>query len=80
MSKFTDDTLMPWGKHQGVKMSDVPASYLLWLYEQPWIKDWKELHAYLRANEDLLLAEKRDDAGGEEGFTSFQDYKDYRGF
>lgn len=31
---------MPWGKHQGVSMSDVPDSYLLWLYENP-AMNWK---------------------------------------
>jgi uncharacterized protein (DUF3820 family) len=25
---------MPWGKHKGVPMQDVPASYLRWLKEQ----------------------------------------------
>ncbi|MBX2906188.1 MAG: DUF3820 family protein [Taibaiella sp.] len=26
-----DDDLMPFGKHKGVRMKDVPAEYLLWL-------------------------------------------------
>ncbi len=28
---LTDDSPMPFGKHKGVPMKDVPASYLLWL-------------------------------------------------
>lgn len=28
-----DNDLMPWGKYQGTKMLDVPASYLIWIYE-----------------------------------------------
>lgn len=30
---LTDESLMPWGKYKGNKMINVPASYLLWLYE-----------------------------------------------
>lgn len=79
---FTDATTMPWGKHKDTPMRDVPASYLLWLYEQPWIQEWKGLYDYLKQNEDLLLSEKRDlnEGIGEDGFTSYQDYRDYRGF
>ena len=31
---LTDSDLMPWGKHKGTPMSDVPAGYLAWLLEQ----------------------------------------------
>lgn len=31
-NKFTDETLMPFGKYKGEKLINVPASYLLWLY------------------------------------------------
>lgn len=31
--ELTDKSLMPWGKHKGKQMTDVPASYLLWCYE-----------------------------------------------
>lgn len=78
---WTDDTVIPWGAHKGKKLKDLDASYLLWLYEQPWIKDWPGLHLYLKAHEDQLLTEKRDHGGlddDEEGFKSFDDYKNYR--
>lgn len=29
-----DTDKMPYGKHQGKRMIDVPAFYLLWLYDQ----------------------------------------------
>lgn len=29
---YTDSTLMPFGKYDGVKLANVPASYLLWLH------------------------------------------------
>lgn len=32
--KLTDESLIPFGKHKGEKMANVPASYLLWLYDE----------------------------------------------
>lgn len=29
--RMTDDTPMPFGKHKGRRLEDVPANYLLWL-------------------------------------------------
>lgn len=34
MSALTDLDPMPFGKHKGVLMQDVPAMYLVWLKEQ----------------------------------------------
>ena len=31
---LTDESSMPFGKHKGTEMANVPASYLLWLYGQ----------------------------------------------
>lgn len=31
MEKLTDNSPMPWGKHKGTAMANVPAHYLLWL-------------------------------------------------
>lgn len=30
--KLTDNDLMPFGKFKGIKMANVPASYLVYLY------------------------------------------------
>lgn len=30
---LTDDDVMPFGKHKGELVNDVPASYLLWLWD-----------------------------------------------
>ena len=81
---WTDETVMPWGKHKGAKLGEIPPAYLLWLFEQPWIKDWPGLHAYIRKHEDQLIAERgevepEEEEGGD--YKSFDDYlKDYRGF
>lgn len=31
---LTDESLMPFGKFKGIRMEDVPGSYLLWLYDE----------------------------------------------
>ncbi len=30
---LTDTSPMPWGAHAGKAMQDVPAAYLIWLYD-----------------------------------------------
>ena len=81
---WTADTVMPWGEHEGTKLDDVPASYLLWLLQQRWLADWPGLYAYIKANEDTLHEQHGgdEDAKGEvEGYSSYEDYlKDYRGY
>lgn len=74
---WTDETVLKWGKHKGSKLKEIEPSYLLWLYEQPWIKDWPELHAYLKANEDAIMAEKVDDEDDND-MRSYDDYRNYR--
>lgn len=77
---WTDDTVLPWGKHQGVKLSEVPPTYLLWLYEQPWIREWPGLYSYLKRHEDVFIQERNE---SEEGghYTSYEDFqRDFRGF
>lgn len=44
---LTDEDTMPFGKHKGELLSDVPASYLIWLSEQDWISDWPRLKNYI---------------------------------
>lgn len=77
---WTDQTVFPWGKHKGERVRDVPASYLLWLFEQPWIKSWPGLHAYLKQHEDQLMEEKEQDSDDlpDDGGSTFSDYQNYR--
>jgi len=40
---LNDNRIMPYGQHKGSKMVDVPATYLVWLYNnnklsQGWVK------------------------------------------
>ena len=51
---FTDTDPMPFGKHKGVPLQDVPPSYLEWM--------WNELQAngYHKASVGPVLPEKID--------------------
>jgi uncharacterized protein (DUF3820 family) len=55
---MTDTDLMPFGKHKGKRMIDVPASYLLWLLDA--LKNDTrnvEVKQYLQENKEALKLE-----------------------
>jgi len=52
-----DNSPMPFGKYQGEKMANVPASYLMWLYNEN--KCNKEVREYIEDNLDVLQEEIR---------------------
>lgn len=54
MAKLDDDSLMPWGKHKGLLMAEVPDSYLLWLYQEKRAKG--NVLDYIEDNLDAILA------------------------
>ena len=56
---LNDDSLMPFGKYKGEQMQDVPASYLLWLYDQPSLNTTSDLavRAYVKDSWDFLQHE-----------------------
>lgn len=48
---------MPWGKYQGDKMINVPAAYLIWLYDNNKCSGY--VKAYIKDNYDVLNEEVR---------------------
>lgn len=47
---------MPFGKHKGKRLEDVPASYLLWLWDDGWWQRRGEpLHEYIKTSFSALL-------------------------
>ena len=52
---MTDESIMPFGKHKGEKLANVPPSYMMWLHENG--NTFGELKAYLLENEDVFKAE-----------------------
>lgn len=51
-NKLTDESLMPFGKYKDYSMINVPASYLIWLYEND--KCNKLVKDYIIDNWDVL--------------------------
>lgn len=56
-----EDEVMPFGKHQGKKLANVPASYLVWFYESSVIRrldgDGRRVWKYCEANINDLRKE-----------------------
>lgn len=52
---LTDESPMPFGKHKGEKMANVPAEYLLWCYENE--KCSSDVSKYIKENYDVLKEE-----------------------
>lgn len=58
---LTDTDKMPFGKHIGTPMQDVPASYLHWLWSDGKKEDMHcPVAAYIRENMDALAKEYLD--------------------
>lgn len=57
MEKLTDKCLMPFGQYKGQQLANVPASYLLWAYDN--LNLQHNLKTYIDENRDALKAEKK---------------------
>jgi uncharacterized protein (DUF3820 family) len=55
MVKLTDKSPMPFGKHQGTAMANVPPDYLIWLHDMPKLNP--EVKEYISENMDVLQEE-----------------------
>lgn len=54
---LTDNSFMPYGKHKGKKMINVPADYLLWLYENQ--KCSGDVKSYIVNNHEVLTVQAK---------------------
>ena len=54
---MSDNSIMPYGKHKGEKMANVPASHLLWLHQND--KCSGDIKRYIIKNEDTLYAKQK---------------------
>jgi len=50
---------MPFGKHKGVDMDQVPATYLDWLHGQDWIKNFPDVLKYIEENREMITKQLR---------------------
>ena len=61
---ITDETLMPFGKHKGKPMIEVPASYLDWLRDEEWLEERHPgIAEYIKDNEDRIDIELMEEDG-----------------
>ena len=59
---LTDESPMPFGKHKGTEMANVPADYLLWLWKKqgtskPFGEEAAAVQRYIIDNLDVLKKE-----------------------
>ena len=52
---MTDQSLMPFGKYKGKALANVPAHYLMWLWENTDLRD--PLKTYIYNNLDVIKDE-----------------------
>jgi len=58
---LTDNSIMPFGKYKGQVLANIPASYLIWIFENN--KCTPDVAKYINENLDVLKEEiKRDEA------------------
>ncbi len=60
MTLLTDDSPMPFGKHKGVPMMKVPASYLHWWWTKADSTSHPQVAAYIEKNLKSLEKEHSD--------------------
>jgi hypothetical protein len=63
---LTDESPMPFGKHEGTPMANVPANYLMWMFNswgtmKPWGAEANAVRNYIIENLDALKLEMDDD-------------------
>lgn len=59
-----DEDLMPFGKHKGIAMANVPANYLFWMHENASIgvrKGFPQVFAYIQDNLQAIKQEMDDE-------------------
>jgi uncharacterized protein (DUF3820 family) len=64
MQEFDDNTKIPFGKYQGTALGNVPAEYLIWLYDNG--KLYGGLKKYVEDNMQSLnieIKQKENDKG-----------------
>lgn len=73
---WTDETLMPWGKHKGTPLGEVPADYLIELTRTPAFDlehSCPQLAAYIKRNKAVLHQQCTEDEETK-GYATFEDY------
>ena len=54
MIMLNDNDPFPFGTHKGKPMEKVPATYLDWVQDQPWISKWPDVVDYIERNRTAI--------------------------
>ena len=58
MTKLNDDSPMPFGKHRGKPMEEVPADYLIWCASKQWVAfQYPAVAEYIEDNWEIINSE-----------------------
>jgi hypothetical protein len=58
--ELSDTDKFPFGIHQGKPMVHVPADYLVYCFEQPWISKYPAVKAYIERSRKAIDQELRE--------------------
>jgi len=72
MEKLTDLSPMPFGTHKNEKMANVPARYLLFIYEQDWIDKWPRVKGYIEENYRILQMQAKKERQDQDEYNDMQ--------
>jgi hypothetical protein len=70
---LSPDSPMPWGEMRGVRMRDLPITYLDFLLRQAWLVDWPAIYGYVKSRQKEIEA-ARPAMPKPETLTTFEDY------
>lgn len=59
MVHYTDTSVMPFGKHQGTALANVPADYLIYIYDHDYLAGNIMLKRYIEENLQGLRIEAK---------------------
>ena len=58
--QLEDHDGFPFGKHEGKHMMHVPAEYLVYCYEQPWISNYPNVKEYIERSRKAINMELKE--------------------
>ncbi|NDV94841.1 hypothetical protein D0T84_07905 [Dysgonomonas sp. 521] len=66
---LSDESLMPFGKYKGKEMANVPASYLIWIYDNN--KCTPDVANYIEDNMDALKLEIKQQESNKKNWNAY---------
>lgn len=71
---MADNLIMPFGKYRDQNIEAVPASYLLWCIDEPFISRYARVENYIKKNLKELKKDAEIEARAHARSASYYDY------